>query len=208
MPDRASPLNLMVYDRTCTSGLGPIGLTHSWIAGARLYGWMGRFDATFPAAGWPEALDWLATVSPERAIASIQFWGHGTRGRALVAGNSLDATALPGGPLHGPLARIRARMSADSLWWFRTCDTFGGDAGHDFARRWTDFFGCSAAGHTHIIGPWQSGLHRVLPGTKPRWSAAEGVASGTPSAPTSSTQSAPWLPHTITCLRGDVPAGW
>ena len=37
-------------------------------------------------------------------------------------------------------------------------------AGHDFARAWTDFFGSRAAGHTFIIGYWQSGLHTLAPG--------------------------------------------
>jgi hypothetical protein len=209
------PLRLMVYDATCTTHRvaegwdSPIGLTHTWIAGARLYGALGRFDAWAPATSWAEALDWLGTVHPERPIAAIQYWGHGQRGLARVDRDVLDESALrPGHALHGRLQRIRERMIPDGLWWFRTCDTFGAVKGQSFARRWTDFFGCSAAGHTHVIGPWQSGLHRLVPGVAPRWSPAEGVAGGTPEAPTKSAWSAPWLPHTVTCLAGGFPVDW
>ena len=39
------PLRLIVYDRTCTGRPARPGLTHSWIAGAWLYGRLDRIDA-------------------------------------------------------------------------------------------------------------------------------------------------------------------
>lgn len=200
-------MRLMIYDRTCvhTGGI-PVGLTHSWIVGARLYGAMGRFDAWYGAADWTEALEWAAR---HEGISEIQFWGHGNWGLARIGSDRLDATALRSSHrLHAALESVRANFSPEGLWWFRTCDTLGADRGHGFARRWTDFFGGSVAGHTHIIGPWQSGLHRLQAGAKPHWPATEGVREGTAGAPRRSTWSVPGLPNTIHCLRGRIPEGW
>lgn len=76
MPDG---LRLLVYDDTCTHDLiGPIGLTHTWRLGARLYAGLGRIDAAKPARNWVEALEWLASIRADEPIAEVQFWGHGT----------------------------------------------------------------------------------------------------------------------------------
>ncbi|MEM6931687.1 MAG: hypothetical protein AAF602_32450, partial [Myxococcota bacterium] len=170
-------LRLLVYDDTCTHDLiGPVGLTHTWRAGAKLYAGLGRLDAAKPARNWVEALEWLARVRPGESIAEIQFWGHGNWGLARIGRDRLDRSALePGSLLHHSLREVRERLTARSLWWFRTCETFGASAGHDFAQALPDFLGCDAAGHTHIIGPWQSGLHRLAPGRRPHWSATEGL---------------------------------
>jgi hypothetical protein len=93
------------------------------------------------------------------------------------------------------------------LWWFRTCETFGCEAGHDFARRWTRFFGCRAASHTYIIGPWQSGLHILEPGQSPDWPLDEGLAEGTPDSPEKALWSTPGKPNTIFCLTSRLPDG-
>src|SRR5262249_1806712 len=124
-------------------------------------------DGGLGVASWGEALDWLAEVEPGARVAEIQFWGHGQWGQACFAGEPIDESALtPGHEHHGRLARVRERMlpGAEGLWWFRCCDTFGTPRGQAFARAWTRFFGCRAAGHTHVIGVWQSGLHSLLPG--------------------------------------------
>ena len=39
------------------------------------------------------------------------------------------------------LCALRERLAPNALVWFRTCETFGASAGHDFARAWTDFSG-------------------------------------------------------------------
>ena len=204
------PLRLMVYDRTCiTTGPAPVGLTHSWWAGGYLYGGMGRLDAWRGAASWAEALDWLGAFQADRPIAEVQFWGHGQRGRAKIAADVFDLGALsPTSPHAEALLRIRQRLLPDALWWFRTCDTFGAVPGQQFARRFTDVMGCVAAGHTFVIGVWQSGLHRLAPGAAPHWSEWEGVGGGSPDAPTGSQWSWPGRPNTISCLTGRVPKGW
>ena len=103
---------------------------------------------------------------------------------------------------------LRERLAPGALVWFRTCETFGGAAGHDFARAFTDFFGCRAAGHTFIIGYWQSGLHLLEPGQAPHWDASEGLAKGTPERPELAAWSAMGAPNTISCMTGRVPDGW
>ena len=201
-------VRLMIYDRTCTStGRWPVGLTHSWVAGGRLYGALGRLDAWQGVSSWEEALAWL--VRGQTPLDEIQFWGHGNWGLVRIDHRPLDASALARGHrLRPALEAVRERLAPGAQWWFRTCDTLGSVRGHDFARRWTDFFGVPVAGHTHIIGPWQSGLHRLVPGKVPHWDAAEGIAEGTPEAPRRSTWSGPGRPHTIHCLQGHVPEGW
>lgn len=205
-------LRLMLYDRTCTHTAirgwrAPLGLSHSWQVGGPLYGALSRLDRWRGVASWAEGLEWLATA--DEPIDEIQFWGHGRRGTALVDREGLSVASLaPGHPHARALDAVRERMHPGSRWWFRTCDTFGGDAGHTFARRWTDHFGCDAAGFTYVIGVWQSGLHRLSPGAVPRWPASEGIAVGTPAKPVRSAGSAPWRPHTITCFDGSIPAGW
>jgi hypothetical protein len=197
----------MIYDDSCRGRRLLPGLTHSWIAGALLYGARGKLDAWRGCRSWGEALEWLGTVQPDRPIAEIQFWGHGKWGRAMIDGERLDRTALRHGSEHYlALSRLRARITGPSgLWWFRTCETFGANVGHDFARAWTDFFGCRAAGHTYIIGPWQSGLHALGPGDPIDWDAAEGLEAGTVDAPSKALWSKPTEPNTISCLHGSVP---
>jgi hypothetical protein len=205
----AAPLRLLIFDRTCRGPRLLPGLSHAWGAGQHLYRGLGRLDAGFGAASWDQALGWLADQGGDAPIAEVQFWGHGNWGNVRLAGEILDRTALaPGHRLQPALARVRARMlpGEQGLWWFRTCETFGTTAGHDFARAWTRYFGCRAAGHTHVIGFWQSGLHALLPGAEPHWSVAEGLRPG--AAATLAASSRPGAPNTITCLHGRVPDGF
>ncbi len=202
----AAGRRLLVYDRTCTR---PPFLTQSWVAGALIARVRGRLDAAYGARDWASALDWLASTDADAPIAEIQFWGHGKWGRIYIDDDILDAGALSSGhPLHPKLEAIRERMNPEARWWFRSCETFGADAGHDFAMRLVDWFGRPAAGHTYIIGPWQSGLHRLEPGQRPDWSTDEGLVEGSPAAPRRAAWSRAWHPRTINCLRMDIPAGW
>jgi hypothetical protein len=204
------PLRLMIYDRTCWTGRPP-GLTGSWLIGGWLYRALGRLDAFFGASTWEQALDWLATVKPGRAIAEIQCWGHGNWGCVRLGPDRLDPSALqPSHPLHERLRRVRERLvpGGEALWWFRTCETFGTAEGHRFAREWTRFFGAQAAGHTHVIGPWQSGLQVLAPDAEPHWPVDEGVPEprcGTSTAPGRGRWSTRTCPNTITCLHGRIP---
>lgn len=190
-----------------------MGLSTAWTSGARLYRAMRRIDAVKGVTSWSEALAWLAGEEATRgeAIAEIQYWGHGHWGEVFVDREGLDAAAFrPGHALHAPLERLRERLApgGDALVWLRTCEAFGADAGLDFAARMADFFGARVAGHTHVIGALQSGLHGLHPGHRPDWSPSEGLSEGTPSAPVRAHGSSPWRPRTIHCLDGHVPDAW
>lgn len=204
-------LRLMIYDRTCVGTRAPVGLSTAWGAGSVLYRGLGRLDGTFGATSWDDALAWLARFEPSRPIAEIQYWGHGQWGRALVDRDVLDARALaPGHRLEPRIAAVRERLTpgGEALFWLRTCEAFGATAGHDFAQRLADGLGARVAGHTFVIGAIQSGLRGLLPGHVPDWSAAEGIAEGSPDKPLRAHGSGIGRPRTITCLRGDVPADW
>ena len=205
----SAALRLLIYDQTCRGNQGFLGLTHSWMVGAAACRSLGRFDRSRAVTGWEEALRWLAEVEPSRPIAEIQFWGHGQWGEALIGGEPLDERILaPSHRLHSMLRTIRGRLAGhEALWWFRCCEIFGADRGQGFAEAWCSFLGCCAAGHTFLIGPWQSGLHRLRPGETPRWSRREGLAEGDdPSSPRKALWSRPGRPHTITCFHTRVPA--
>ena len=162
----SEPLKLMIYDDTCRGQDGRTPLTYSWMAGHAFYKALSRLDHARGARSWEEALRWLSEIEPDRTIAEIQFWGHGKWGEVRINKDVLGAQALkPGDRHHDLLCAVRARLvGPEALWWFRTCETFGADPGQDFARRWTDFMQSRAAGHTFIIGPWQSGLHSLSTG--------------------------------------------
>ena len=199
-------LRLMVYDRTASAGRG---LTLSWRVGGWLYGELGRFDAWHGARSWNDALAWLGGHRAPEPIAEIQFWGHGRWGCAKLDGVPLSVEALaPGHPLHPALATIRARMvPGEGLWWFRTCETFGRAEGQGFARAWSRFFHCRAAGHTYVIGPFQSGLHCLGPGDEPRWPVDEGLPKDGSDAK-AARWSTPGAPNTISFLHGKIPPGY
>jgi hypothetical protein len=201
-------LRLIVYDKSCVGRFG-FGLSRVWSAGRYLYAALGRSDGAHGASSFEDAFGWLAEHRSDEPIAEVQFWAHGKWGRLFLEKDILDRGAFsPGHRLHGGLSALRERLLPDSLIWFRSCETFGASAGHDFARRLTDFLACPAAGHTFIIGYWQSGLHQLEPGQTPRWPATEGLAEGSPDRPERAAWSSPGAPNTITCFTGRVPASY
>lgn len=202
-------LRVLLYDRTCTGT--PVGLSTAWSAGATLYESLRRLDVVRGIASWEEGLSWLASLGGGERIEEVQFWGHGRWGRVLVDRDALDAGALaPGHALRAPLESLRERLvpGGRALVWLRTCEAFGADAGLDFAARLADFLGARVAGHTHVIGALQSGLHGLRPGCAPDWSATEGLAEGTPRDPRRAHGSSVLRPRTIHCLTGAVPDAW
>lgn len=203
-------LRLMVYDATW-AGRRPTQslLTSSWVAGAALYRGLGRLDRSYGATSWTDALAWLAEVERGRPISQIQYWGHGKWGRALIGAHVLDRSALleEKHALHEDLKALRARLSPSSLVWLRTCESFGTAKGHAFAASLAELLRCRVAGHTYVIGPWQSGLHSLRPGEQATWPSNEGLPEGEQSPKYAMTSSSA-APHTITCLHGAVPDGW
>jgi hypothetical protein len=208
---RADPLRLLVYDRTCRGPRLQDRLSVAWEAGSILYRALGRLDASLGVSSWQEALGWLTSYESSRPIREFQYWGHGKWGAVLIGKEALGRDAfLPGHALYPLCEGLRARLLPDgrSLLWLRTCEAFGAERGHAFARSLADFFGCRVAGHTHVIGYWQSGLHSILPGAAPDWPLDEGLAAGTPGAPERALASRPDAPNTISCLAGEMPEGW
>ena len=204
-------LKLVLYDDTCRRDIGwRLGMTHTWIAGKMLYRMRDAIDDACGVTSWAQALEWVVARGADQAIGEVQFWGHGKWGRAFVGQDVLDARAFePTHPLYEPLMDVRQRMTGPhALWWFRTCETIGGFAGHRFAKTWVEQMGSRVAGHTAIIGPWQSGLHMLAPGQAPQWSPSEGILEGTPEAPLKAQWSRRGLPRTISALRASVPQGW
>lgn len=205
-----APLRVMVYDQTDVGPWYRPGLSHSWWAGGWLYRGLSRLDAWKGFRTWPDAFDWLLHISRDRPLREVQYWGHGKWGSLMMDGAALRADALEpdsGHPLAPRLEALRPRMSGpDALWWFRTCETFGGADGHHFAQAWSAHFDCRVAGHTFIIGPWQSGLHTLRPGQSPDWSATEGIIEGDARRPRKAAWSTAKAPNTISCLHGSIPA--
>lgn len=195
-------MRLVVYDRTCVRTGGH--LSPVWAFGAAAFRALHRIDDARGVASWDEAFAWLAT-RPE-PIRELQYWGHGKWGRALVGDHSFDVSALS--RRRAQLEAVRERLAPGALVWFRTCETLGAHAGHDFAQRLADFFGARIAGHTYIIGFHQSGLRGVAPGMKPDWPLDDGLVEGTPATPVRAKRSRPWAPRTVTALAGRVPSRW
>ena len=208
--DIASGLRLLIYDDTCKGGRAKIGLTHSWWIGGSFYRRIGRFDGVCAAHSWHEALHFLNTFETTRSIDEIQFWGHGKWGEARISMDILDIHSLKRkSPLFTDLQGVAKRLKGpDSRFWFRTCETFGAEKGHAFATAFATFMNCLVAGHTYIIGPWQSGLHCLKPGETPDWPVDEGVREGTPEEPARAFWSRPGRNHTITCLQDRIPKKW
>lgn len=200
-------LRILIYDDTCRSK--GLRLTYSWIAGARLYRALGRFDAEHSVTSWTEGLDAVLAASEHERISEIQYWGHGKWGLARVGDERLDLERIENdSAIRDRLIEIRDRLCDDALLWFRTCETFGAERGHEFSRSLSALLNCDVAGHTYIIGPWQSGLHRLRRGAKPSWDPREGLIKGDPQNPHRAAWSRPLAPNTITCFRGDIPAGF
>lgn len=191
-------MKLLVFDKTDRR------LSIAWKSGAALYRRLGRVDATVGVASWAEAFAWIA--SHPDPIDELQYWGHGKWGAALAGSDVWNAHPDPA--LQRDLDRFREQLAPDALIWFRTCETFGARAGIAFAEHLSDAMNARVAGHTHVIGFHQSGLHALSPGIAADWSASEGLLKGTPEAPERARRSAPWRARTITCLAGQVPPAW
>ena len=198
-------VRLLIFDNTCRGQDGRLPLTWAWSGGQHLFRGMRWLDGSRGVDSWEEALTWLAQQT--EPIAEVQFWGHGRWGRAMVGSDVLDARVLQQDHALNPLLQqVRERLvGPEALWWWRTCETYGALPGQRFAEQWSSFLGCRSAGHTHIIGVWQSGLRGIRPGQTAWWEPGEGLLDGTPAQPKRAQTSRPGAPATISVLSSTVP---
>ena len=188
---------------------GAGGLSWVWRLGSVMHRRARPGVVTSPASSWREALRWAVSESQRRGapISELQVWGHGGWGFMLLDRERLDVeTVRPEGALGASIDALRDALAPDALVWLRCCSAFGTAAGHELASRLSERLRARVAGHTHIIGAWQSGTHSVAPGEPPAWSVEEGVerVDGASRAVLSS----PTQPRTISCLHLGLPDGW
>lgn len=197
--------DLMFYDKSPWAGKA---LTFSFINGGKFYKMFRSVENHAGFDNWADALTWLTTVEPDKKIDTIQFWGHGFTGGIAINGESLKSSSLkPQSKYYTLLKALKARLKPDSVIWLRSCASFAGILGKKFAQDLANFFGCTVAGHSFIIGPWQSGLHTLRPGEQPSWSDIEGFTKDKEGVLVSA-WSKPWETHTIFCLTGKIPKNW
>jgi len=202
---------IMIYDATTLKdGVDwkEDGLAYTWFAGGRLYRWLRWLDKVKAVTSWDEALDYLIEAGAKEEISQVQFWGHGLWGSAYIGRDRLSTSALKKEPIREKIHTLSNLMSPGALWWFRTCQTYGTEKGHAFAKEFTNAFGCRTAASTHIIGPLQSGCHSLLPGQEPHWSVDEGVESRPEGKPPVGKWSSLSSPNTIFALQGHLPSDW
>jgi hypothetical protein len=200
---------LLIYDGTRRKGEAL--LRTAWAMGSTLYRGLGRVDSAYGAKSWPDALNWLAREGEHTGIDEIQFWGHGTWGNVYIANDILSIRSLHEDHEHYALLQAlksRLRPDGSSLVWFRTCETFGTAAGQAFATKLTQLLHTRAAGHTHVIGVWQSGLHGLNPGDMPHWSSSEGLKDGTAENPKTARESSPNAERSLHFMNGKIPEAW
>ena len=201
-------LRLVLFDAT-QQARSPRALGYSWRVGTQLYRALGRHDGAYGAQSFADAFAWLSSYRSDQPIAELQFWGHGKWGQFLIDRQALGRELLsPGHAQHAAFQAFRQRLAPNALLWFRTCETLGARPGQDFAAALADATGARVAGHTYVIGFFQSGLHCLRPGMKPGWSSLEGLSRGSAEAPEAALPSAPTAPNTITCLTGEIPEGF
>lgn len=198
-------LDLMFYDSSPWAGEA---LTFSFINGGKFYKMFRGIEKHAGFDSWTSALEWLATVEPNKKISSIQFWGHGAPATIAINDERLGISSLNvNSKYYSLLKSIKERLNPDSLIWLRSCNCFTGKRGKIFAQNLANFFGCTVAGHTFIVGPWQSGLHTLRPGEIPTWSDTEGYKLNKEGV-LEKVWSLPWSPNTIFCLTGKIPENW
>ncbi len=79
-----------------------------------------------------EKVSSMAHVQISFQIKEVQFWGHGSPGRAWIGQDCFDSTSLA----QPHWQNLKNMMADGSLWWWRTCSSLHGE-GIDF------FFNCS-----------------------------------------------------------------
>jgi hypothetical protein len=221
------PLRLVVYDatdvrkpgapivprvvrRTDGTAEGTVGLSKFWWLGSWMHIYGMHADGALGASSWGEALRWAASFARSRnaKLAELQCWGHGGFGFMRMGGTRWDREALAGrSPLAADLDGLRDVLADDALVWLRCCSAFGAPPGRAFAPALADRLRARVAGHTFIIGAWQSGTHSLRPTERPSWDEGEGIERRADGSilPRNSTMTAP---RTLACLRMSLPRDW
>lgn len=182
-------MKIIVYDATDVIP-NELELGDSWKLGSAFYLLRKKADLVIPATSWNQAIAKLNDI--DKPITEIQFWGHGKPGTFFIAGKPLTQVLIN-----------QMNFKVDKLIWFRSCATFCGYIGRDFADRMAKKFNCTIAGHTHNIALFHSGLHTASPLRPASWPSDEGFTKeGKPK------DSSFFAPNTITCLHSEVPKGW
>ncbi len=188
---------------------GSGGLSPWWKLGSVMHKLMMRCDGALGTDRWDEALRWATSLArtTERQIGELQVWGHGGFGFMRLGETTLDHEALGRrSPIAAELDGFREVLLGSALVWLRCCSAFGAAAGAKFAPELAGRLHSRVAGHTYIIGGFQSGTHSISPGDAPSWSLDEGTERrGGAVLPLESSWRAP---HTISCLRPGLPDGW
>jgi hypothetical protein len=137
----------------------------------------GNVDLIVAADSWGNALQEIVEAVEEHSvhrpwrIGSLQFWGHGFDGNALMGAERLNKNSfLPSAPHHDALLKVKQLLHPKGgSVWFRCCQPFRGPEGKAFALAAVDFFGVPVVGHTFIIWLIQSGTQVLKPGKRPQW---------------------------------------
>ncbi len=185
-------MKVTIYDNNPGPGFMQWCLKTSWLLGCIFQKLVGAVDSYYGASSWTDAKAWL--LAQKAPITTIQYWGHGSPGIVWLASHPVPTAEW---------LSLKPILSSESLIWFRVCSSFQGPTGQVFAKRLADGLNCTIAGHTHIIGFFQGGLHTQKPNTMPSWPMMEGL---TPSKWRS--DFSPWLKNTIICLQWWIPKGW
>jgi hypothetical protein len=192
-PDPEISMRVAVYDKNPGAGFAQSFLALTWRIGCFLHKLFGKLDAYHAATSWEDAFAWLH--AQPKPLASIQYWGHGSPARIWLAGKAANAEDF---------IALKPKLAPSAVIWFRVCSAFRGIQGHAFSQDLADNLGCTIAGHTRIIGVFQSGLHTRAPNTEASWPVTEdefpksiwssnGLKRGN---------------NTIFCLRASIPKGW
>jgi hypothetical protein len=143
-------------------------------------------------SSWADAKDKiLEAVRPGTRLMELQIWGDGAPGMPGINGKP---------PPDAFWWLVGTLVTPESLVWFRMCSVFWGRKGDDFAISTAKTLGCRVAGHTHVIGPWQSGLWSYTGKSLPAFAPHEGDWT--------KLKSGPFQPNTIFCAKMSFPDFW
>jgi hypothetical protein len=205
-----APIVPRVVRREDGTAEGTGGLTVFWRLGAVMHLYGLHADGTLGATSWTEALRWAVAFARTRnaKLAELQCWGHGGFGFMRMGATRWDRESLASKSGLAPeIDALRDVLTDDALVWLRCCSAFGAPAGRSFAPALADRLRARVAGHTFVIGVWQSGTHSLRPGERATWDEGEGIERTRAGAilPRNSTMTSP---RTLACLRMALPRGW